>query len=568
MAGHVAADTDPGLVTDGNMVLVASTNGTICSVLNASDSARTAAPDGAADLSVDDLWPEELAATIRGHLKRTIRSRQVVCDEIENPADGNNYEFIFVAQGRDRVLVIVRDISQQKTDLSRIRQLAYTDEVTALPNREFLFVELQKIVDNQRLKEGRAAVICIHLHRFDDQGHALTTGEADEVLKELASRLTAQIRGINSPSETDYERLSVVARTDFHQFGVVLPSIETGEDAEAVVVRLLQAMNEPVIVGARTVSTKVNAGIALFPQDGTDAQGLYESAATAMEDAKGGLSTPYEFHSGTVRLRLLQRQDLSVELQTALDRKDYELKFLPILDANTGGTRTVEALLRWPETILGSQSTRKIVKIAEHTGLIIPIGEWVLTQACEQLQAWLAAGHENLRVAVNLSAQEFSRADLVTRIEEIVLAAKLEPGHVELEINEHLLFRDAVKGFATCRDLKSLGFKIVLDDYGTGTCSLANLSQSPVDAIKIDNSFVVDLESNRQNRAACSAAIALAHNLGMEVIAEGVETEGQADFLREEACDFLQGFLFCEPLNSEDASRYLGEPPNTFSTGC
>lgn len=557
MAGHGAAETAPGLAISSNLVLVVSGDGTICDVLNAPDNLFNAEPPAGNRDSIDDLWSKAMADIVRGQLKRTLRSRQVVCDEIENPADRQVYDFTFVAQGRDRVLMIVRDVSQQRVDLTRIQQLAYNDEVTNLPNREFLYVELQKITEMQRLREGRAAVICFYVHHFDDHGLALLAGEEDDVLTELAARLTEQLRGYNNPAETDYDRFSIVARTDFRQFAVVLPSISAGEDAEAVVVRLLEALKEPVSVSNRTLMVGVSAGIALFPQDGNDAETLFKSSVTAVEEAKSSNATPYRFHSGTVRMRLLQRQDVAVELQTALERGDFQLNFLPILDTRSRSVPSIEALLRWPETILGSQPTRKIVTIAENTGLIVPIGEWVLREACEQLLAWREAGNDKLRVAVNLSAQEFSRLDLLKRMEAIIHAAGADPSNVELEIKEHLVFRDAMKNYVTLRELKSIGFRIVVDDYGTGACSLAHLSQSPVDAIKIDNSFVTDLETQQSSQAACRAVIALARELDVEVIAEGVETEGQAKFLVEQGCNLLQGFLFSEPLTGDAVIDHL-----------
>ncbi|MDH3373119.1 MAG: bifunctional diguanylate cyclase/phosphodiesterase [Gammaproteobacteria bacterium] len=495
--------------------------------------------------------------SIRDSLKRTVRSRQSHSVEIEDPDTGLLNEFIFVAQGRDRVLMIVRDLSEQKLALSRARQLAYMDDVTGLPNREFLFRELQKITDVQRLKEGRAAMICLHVGQFDDHGYVLNSAQQDEVLKELAARLTTHLRGSNDDSVTDYERYSVAARTDYRQFSVVLPYIESGEDAEAVVERLINDLAQPATVGARTVTVRACGGVALFPQDGMDPAALYENAIGAMEDARNDPSAPFKFHSGTVRLRTLQRKDLEVELKTALEHNDYALNFLPIVDAETGMPTTVEALLRWPETILGTQPTRKIVRVAERTGLILPIGQWVLRHACEQLQAWHRAGHTDVRIAVNLSAQELVSDGIAERIEKVLAETDTSPCDLDLEIKEHMLFREVLTDYATCKRLKALGIRIVVDDYGVGACSLAHLSQSPVGALKIDNTFVSSLETSDRDKAACAAAIAMAKELGLDVVAEGVETEFQAQVLRDHGCRYLQGFLFGTPMTDSEILRYL-----------
>jgi len=321
--------------------------------------------------------------------------------------------------------------------------------------------------------------------------------------------------------------------------------------------RLLGALRQPVVLGSRTVVASAHAGVALFPQDGTDPDALYKNAISAMEEARNCTADPFKFHSGTVRLRNLQRQDLATDLKVALQREDFTLRYLPIVDAHSGAVHSVEALLRWPETILGARTTRKIITIAEYTGLIVDIGEWVLRRSCEQLQLCRDAGHIDFRLAVNLSGQEFSRANLGKQVQTILEATGVDPAGLDLEIKEYMLSRDAMQQHTMCDELKSLGVGIVIDDYGTGACTLAHLSRSRVDGIKIDNSFVANIETSEQDRAACTAAIALGHGLGLRIIAEGVETEDQAMFLREKGCDLLQGFLFCEPLTGDELIQYL-----------
>jgi len=549
---------DPDL--QGNMVLVVSSDGSVLDVLEAPVLACGEPAPKSQLTSLRSIWPREIAHRLQQHVGRVVRSRACHRDEIDLGQDHGSLEVIFIAQGRDRALVIVRDLSAQSLKLSSIRELAYSDKVTGLPNREFLLGELQKIAQTQQLREGRAAMICLNVDQFDDHGYVLSPLQQDEIMRELAQRMTRQLRGTNElDGEGDLERLSIVARTDFRQFGVVLPSIADGEDAEAVIERLLAALTHPVPVGARSINATAHGGVALFPQDGTDAETLFDNAAAALEDARNSQSIPYKLHSGTVRLRTLQRQDLEVELRSALDNEDYTLSFLPIVAAGDYRPVTIEALLRWPETILGSHSTRKVVQIAERTGLILPIGEWVLTHAARQLLRWREAGHTELRLAINLSAQEFSRTDLAARVDRLLAGLSLNPADVDFEIHEHMLFRDAIAGFAACRALKNLGARIVIDDYGTGACSLAHLSQSPVDAIKIDRTFVSNMEHSDRDQAACETAIAVAGKLGFEVVAEGVENSAQAGMLRDYGCSYLQGFLFCEPLADDDVLAYLNE---------
>jgi diguanylate cyclase (GGDEF)-like protein len=503
------------------------------------------------------LWPGELAALLRSNVKRTLRSRQAQSAEFEDSRDGQHYEFIFVAQGPDRVLVIVRNISEQKSAISEMQQLAYVDSVTGLPNQKYLLRELSRIIDGLRLKGGRAAVICFDIDKTNFDNIAPGKIKQDAALKELATRLTSGLRGVNQPDTPDEERYSIAARIDFCQFAVVLPIIEDGSDAEAVTSRLSESLQQPIEIGTNSIGVTVNAGIALFPQDGADAMTLLGSAHAAMEDAKSSQTMQPRFHSGTIKVRALQRQDMVLELQSALDREEFHLEYLPIVEAGTRNVRTAEALLRWPQDVFGSRPIQQVISLAEHTGLIVPIGEWVLRHSCEQLHAWHASGNSELRLAVNLSAQEFSRADLATRVADILSASSIEPRYIDFEITEHILFRDALRDFTMCRELKELGVGVVVDDYGTGACSLAHLASSPVDTVKIDGGFVTHSETNPSDRAACAAATAMAHELSLKVVAESVETEEQAMFMQELGCDFLQGFLFCRPSLASEFTEYL-----------
>lgn len=543
--------------SNANTVLVVSQDGAVRSVVEATDALRKQFEQAPTRLNINELWPSSMVTRTLASVQRAVRSRKSSSEQVDDPVDGRSYDIIYLPQGPDRVMVIIRDLSEHQIAFSRARKLAYMDEATGLPNREYLFGELKKIADMQSLKGGRAALICIHVGQFDDHGWALNSSQQDEVLKELASRMTANLRGSNDEIERDCERYSVAARTDFRQFCVVLPSIESGEDAEAVIERLIRDLGQPVTTGARTITVLPRGGVALFPQDGTDPAALFENAVAAMEDARNDSDSSFKFHSGTVRLRTLQRQDLEVELKSALQKEEYTLNFLPIVDAVTERPAILEALLRWPDTMLGVQPTRKIVRVAERTGLMLPIGEWVVRRACHQLQRWRSAGYVDIRLAINLSSQELVSDGIAGRIAQILQDTGTEPNLLDIELKEHMLFREVLKDYETCRQLKALGFRIVIDDFGIGACSLADLSQCPADAIKIDNTFIASLETDARSRAACGAAIAMARELGIEVIAEGVETAAQARILRDVGCGYLQGFHFSKPMTEGETIDYL-----------
>lgn len=533
------------------VALVLSGDGAICTVLHATF-------DIAPNESIDSLWPKETCARIRDNLRHALRNRKFFSEEFEQELGGRCAEFTYIAQGRDRVMLVARDTSRRRRTISKLRRLAFLDDATTLPNREFFASELRSIVEHQRLREGRVAVICCHIDDLDVQHGTIGAASYDAILQVLGARLVDELRGANSGDSTDYERRTVISRIDFQRFGIVLPSIETGSDAESVTERLTQLLHEPVEIDGKQYRIRVYSGISLFPQDGSDEKTLHSNAVAALEEARSREPGSIAFHSGTVKLKTLQRQDLQVELRSALERGAFALNFLPVVDPVSGQVQIVEALLRWPESVMGSHSTNKIIGLAERTGLIIPLGEWVLLESFDQLKSWHDEGWTDLRVAVNISMQEFSRPDMAARMAALMLQVGIQPTDVDLEITEKMLSRDAIAGYRAMDALKALGVRLFIDDYGTGSCTLAQIAHSPIDGIKVDNSLVAGALSCAQDRAACAAAIASAHAFGLTAIAEGVETQEHADLLRELGCDLLQGFHFSRPLSAEGLRSFLG----------
>jgi predicted signal transduction protein with EAL and GGDEF domain len=535
---------------DKEAALILSGDGTICSVLHATF-------DIAPNDTIDSLWPKDTCAHIRSNLRQALRNRKFFCEELVRDDSGESVEFTYIAQGRDRAMLVARELTGRRKSLTNLRRLAFIDEATALPNREFFSDQLKRIVEHQSLREGRVAVICCHIDDLDLRHGKISASGYDAILLELGARLVNELRGANSGETAEFERRTVVARIDFQRFGIVLPSIETGTDAESVADRLTQSLQIPVEIDGRQYGIRAHSGISLFPQDGSDAKTLHSNAIAALEEARSGQPGSIAFHSGTVMLRTLQRQDLEVELRSALERGAFVLNFLPMVDPETNEVRIIEALLRWPESVMGSHTTSDIIELAERTGLIIAIGEWVLRESFDQLKSWQDAGWTDLRVAVNLSMQEFSRMDIATRMAAMILQVGIQPSDIELEITEKMVARDAVAGYKAMDALRELGVRLVLDDFGTGMCSLAQLAHSPVDGIKIDNSLVAGASSCEKDRAACEAAISGAHIFGLVATAEGVETQEQADLLRQLGCDLLQGFHVAKPMSSIDMHSFL-----------
>ena len=508
--------------------------------------------------SVDDLWPEDIAQKVRQAFRRAVRGRASLTEFIELDNDAR-LELICVPQGPDRVLAIVRDRSARERALLDMQRIAYTDDVTGLPNREFLMSELERVVEHQRLRDGRLAVIVIYAGPLDDAGTPLTSWYSDRVLKEVARRLTVGLRNCNAMhgDGENFQRYTVLARMDHRHFGVVLPSIDSGVEVEGIVERLIGNISQPVTVDGRSVDVTTQGGIALFPQVGMSTRTLYVNAESALEDARQDGNESFRFHTGTVRLKALQRQDLEVELRSALAAGAMHLRYLPIVDAKTRQVRTFEALLRWPQDFVVRHSISKIVEFAERTGLILDLGDWVLRRAIVALQAWRRAGHEHIRLAINLSLAELVDESSRRRIRETLDVMGVPADSLDIEISERSLIRESSRDFQHCRLLKGLGMRIVVDDFGTSMNTVAQLAQSCADVVKIDRSLVSHIDSNDRDRRTTAAVIAMARELGMHVVAEGVEKESQASILESQGCRELQGFLFTQPIVEEQIPAFL-----------
>lgn len=508
------------------------------------------AESGGPSLRAGDMWPGPGGKAVAALVRRAIKARRTQAARIDLTPLLPDMECLCTPQGRDAALLVVRDLSGDAADAERMRRLAFEDATTGLPNRQRFFDDLEKVVGVQGLREGRAAVLCVHLGRIEDSAPGMSAFQQDTLLREVAARLTTQVRGSNADLESDMERVTVIARTDYRQFSLVLPDIESGSDAEAVAGRLAAALKAPFTVGSRSVLVSPAIGVALYPQDGEDAQTLFDNALVAMENGRASDDVDFEMHSGTMRLRALQRQDLALELRSALDRDAFELQYHPIVDAASREPVALEALVRWPSALLGERSIPRLVNIAERTGLIVPIGEWVMREALTVLAQVRATG-SRARLTVNLSPQEFSRQDLPERVSAIAAESSLDAGAIEFEINESTLARDAGNGFPRIKALRAAGATVVLDGFGAGTSSIASLARSPIDGLKIDRSLVRDVVTDERAAAACAAAVAMSDTLGLRCIAVGVETADQAEALKAMGCHQLQGFLFSRPLDAQ-----------------
>jgi EAL domain-containing protein (putative c-di-GMP-specific phosphodiesterase class I) len=339
-----------------------------------------------------------------------------------------------------------------------------------------------------------------------------------------------------------------VARISGDEFAVVAADLTRPDDAALVAQKILERLAEPVTLGGEQSFVTASIGIASFPNDGDCVDALLGAADAAMYRAKQSGRNGYQFFTSEITQRTRARAQLAFELRRALERNEFELAYQPKFDLSTASPCGAEALLRWKHPERGLVSPAEFIPVLEDTGLIVQVGEWVIRRACEDLRQWIAAGRRPIPVAVNLSARQFRQKDLGERIRVLVAAAGVDPALIELEITESQLMQDPEHAIRVMRELREAGIRIAIDDFGTGYSSLAYLTRFPVKSLKIDRSFVADVFSDHADAAIVRTIIEMAHQLGFTVVAEGVETDRQAAFLRQYGCEQAQGFLFGQPM--------------------
>ena len=441
---------------------------------------------------------------------------------------------------------IFSDLSERQSAAERIQYLSSYDPLTNLPNRNLFADRLgQSLISAHRFKR-ETAVILLDLDRFRLINDTLGPPVGDEILVEVARRLGLQVRDGDT-----------VGRRSGNEFGFVMGSLGHERDAIALAQRMLDAIAVPFELNGQSVVITASIGISVAPRNGVDADALLKSADAALLRAKKGGRNTFRFYSPEMDADAARRLGLEAALREALARQELSVHYQPQISLESGNMIGMEALLRWNNPQFGAISPLEFIPIAEETGLILPIGEWVLRTACQQTRQWLDLGLANLRVAVNLSTRQFRQTNLVGVVRQVLAESRLPAGALELEITESAFIDDIEEAIVQCQALKALGTKLSLDDFGTGYSSLAYISRFPFDKIKIDQGFVRDIIENPVNAAIATAAIVMARSLNLSVLAEGVETEAQADFLRGRRCDAMQGFLFSRPLPPAEFEQLL-----------
>lgn len=440
----------------------------------------------------------------------------------------------------------------------RIHQLAYYDTLTGLPNRELFRARLSQGIDLAK-RHGRClGVLFLDLDNFKRINDTLGHSVGDRLLKTAAERLMRSVRSSDAvtrtPGQDGSERLARLGGDEF----TVLPSeIGRSEEAAGVAARILANLSEPLQLAGLEMTVTASIGIAVFPQDGEDAETLVKSADMAMYSAKRSGGNSLQYFNRSMNEAALKRLTMENHLRRAVERGELSLHYQPQLDLVNGGICGMEALLRWDSPELGRVSPAEIILLAEETGIIVPIGSWVLKTACTQVKAWRDAGISLPRIAVNVSVMQFVQAGFPELVDRVPHETGLEPAVLELEITESLLMKDADHAIDTLRRLKALSVQLAIDDFGTGYSSLSRLKHFPIDRLKIDQSFISAINSDMGDKAIATAIIAMADNMKLKVIAEGVENKAQLDFLKGRCCDEIQGYYLSRPLPAGEAEAFL-----------
>ncbi len=445
-------------------------------------------------------------------------------------------------------MIVMADISERKQAEARINFLAYHDQLTSLPNRVLFEDRLEQALNLAHRHGQMLAVLFVALDRFKKFADSLGHAASDELLRAVAVRLRANLR------EGD-----TVARFGGHEFSLLLSSVGGTEDAAAVARWIQQALGPPFKVDGQELYVTASVGIGLYPHDGAAAPALLRNAGAALYRAQQQGGHQYQFYTADMNARALKRLSLENDLRRALEREEFVLHYQPQISGASGRIVGVEALVRWQPPRLGLVAPAEFIPLAEETGLIEPLGAWVLRTALTQVRQWQAQGLAVGRVAVNLSARQFRQPDLVPMIAGLLSETKLRAEGLELELTESSIMHDAGVAVETLRALKTMGVRVAVDDFGAGYSSMAYLKHLPIDVLKIDRSFVRDMATNADDAAIVLAIITLAHSLRLQVIAEGVETEEQLRLLRELHCDEMQGYLFSRPLPAVEFERLLAQ---------
>jgi diguanylate cyclase (GGDEF)-like protein len=441
--------------------------------------------------------------------------------------------------------VIRYAVERKRTELELVR-LAHYDQLTSLPNRTLLRERVEHALARAVRAGAGVATLVLDMDRFKETNDMLGHDTGDKLLVEVAQRIRASVRDQDT-----------VARLGGDEFAVVLEGVSEAKEVLPVIERIIDSLAEVTTIGGHEVNSSISVGIAMFPENGSNLSELLRAADLAMYQAKSSGRGRYQFFADAMQEEAQSRHALEWALRRAVERGEFQLFYQPQVCLRTGMVIGVEALLRWMNPTRGLLTPYHFIAGLEEFGLINEVGEWVLQTACEQIRRWHTMDFEPMRIGVNVSAQQFEDPMLIDKIRGALEETKLPPEFLEIELTESCLMSDAAEAGALLRELREVGVRIAIDDFGTGYSSLTYLHDFPLNALKIDKNFVQSVEANDRGGPIANMIVGLGKNLGLDVIAEGVETEGQLEYLRNHGCDIAQGYLYAHPKAPDELVAWL-----------
>ncbi|HVG22913.1 MAG TPA: EAL domain-containing protein, partial [Thermoanaerobaculia bacterium] len=429
-----------------------------------------------------------------------------------------------------------------------LQHLAYRDTLTDLPNRFLFHDRLEHAIEHARRRDSGVAVMYVDLDRFKVVNDTLGHTVGDRLLQVVARRLREVLRGDDT-----------IARLGGDEFAVIVPDVSRGEEAGSVGRKLIGALREPITVDGHELHVTASAGISLFPSDGLDVETLLKHADAALYRSKDTGRNNVQLFATSMNARYTERLELELSLHRALDRNELSLVYQPLVDRETRTIRCVEALVRWDRPGFGRVNPAEFIRLAEETRLIIPMGEWILRTACEQLRRWRDAGQDGFHMSVNLSPHQLAQPQFIHVVHDTLAQYGLEPEDLELEITEGAALQNLEWTLSVLDQLRTLGVRIAVDDFGTGQSSLVYLKRLPLTTLKIDREFLRDVQRDAGDAAIFASIVQLGHSLGLYVIAEGIETEEDRRLVEEQLCDGMQGYLFSKPMDAREVAAWLGQ---------
>lgn len=540
-----------------DLVLHITRNGAITGFRGARHNSLVVPADNMTGKSLSAVMISDIVPVVTHRLEKAFQNGDIQSFEYYHPTSDNHYELKCIPNGDDNALIVITNISAFKKAVEKSNYLAYHDVLTDLPNRYLFNDRLRQAILYADREDKMLAIMFLDLDNFKQINDSIGHKAGDQLLRGVSDRLLKCLRATDSVSHvTKEETQSLLARLGGDEFTVLLNRIGNVQEPARVANRILKILSEPFQIGTHEVFVTASTGIAVYPFDGKDIDTLLINADVAMYHAKKQGRNSYQYYSESMNKFAFERFTIENKLRKALDHNEFMLFYQPQIDINSKAFIGVEALIRWLQPDLVLTRPNEFIPLAEQSGLIVEMGNWVLRAACEQSRNWQQSGLKPMRMTVNVSGIQFSKDNFVETVSDILNDTEVDPRLLQLELTESTIMHNSEDSIRKLHALQAMGVEISVDDFGTGYSSLKYLKHFPLSALKIDTSFVSEVTTSSNDQSIVKAIITLARNFNLKVVAEGVETIEQLHYLRDCGCDLVQGYLICPPVSSTALAQF------------